>query len=114
MSECRYRWMKLTKSFMESDIVDYLMSMKDGANYVVLYEMLCLKTIDTEGRLYKQNGDTMIPLNVEYIRRECKYFSADTIRVALELFRKLGLVYEDANGMMALDDYAEIVSIVGN
>ena len=45
----RYYWIKLKESFMTSDVVDFLMSQKDGANYVVLYQMLCLKTINTDG-----------------------------------------------------------------
>lgn len=39
----RYFWIKLREAFMTSDTVDFLMSQKDGANYVVLYQMLCLK-----------------------------------------------------------------------
>ena len=34
---------------MSSDMIDYLMGQPDGANYVVLYQMLCLKTINTGG-----------------------------------------------------------------
>ena len=35
----RYYWIKLTDRFMTSDTVDFLMGQKDGANYVVLYQM---------------------------------------------------------------------------
>ncbi len=42
---------------MSSEMVDFLMSQPDGANYVVLYQMLCLKTINTGGRLTFQIGD---------------------------------------------------------
>lgn len=45
----RYYWMKLKESFMSSDTIDYFMSQPGGANYVVLYQMLCLKTINTNG-----------------------------------------------------------------
>ena len=53
----RYYWIKLKDSFMSSDMIDYLMGQPDGANYVVLYQMLCLKTINTGGRLAFQIGD---------------------------------------------------------
>ena len=46
----RFYWMKLKESFMTSDTIDYFMSQPDGANYVVLYQMLCLKTINTDLR----------------------------------------------------------------
>ena len=37
----RYYWIKLKEAFMTSDAVDFLMGQPDGANYVVLYQMLC-------------------------------------------------------------------------
>ena len=52
----RYYWIKLKDSFMSSDAIDYLMSQPDGANYVVLYQMLCLKTINTGGCLVSKIG----------------------------------------------------------
>lgn len=55
---------------MSSDMIDYLMGQPDGANYVVLYQMLCLKTINTGGRLAFQIGDMIIPYDVEKIQRE--------------------------------------------
>ena len=63
----RYYWIKLRESFMTSDTVDFLMSQKDGANYFVLYQMLCLKTINTGGRLSRQIGEIIIPFDVEKI-----------------------------------------------
>lgn len=53
----RYYWIKLKDSFMSSDAIDYLMSQPDGANYVVLYQMLCLKTINTGGCLVSKIGE---------------------------------------------------------
>ena len=79
----RYYWIKLKESFMTSDTIDYFMEQPDGANYVVLYQLLCLKTINTGGRLSRQIGEITIPYDVAKIQRDCKWFSADTIRVAL-------------------------------
>ena len=47
----RYYWIKLTDKFMTSDTVDFLMEQKDGANYVVIYQLLCLKTVNNNGCL---------------------------------------------------------------
>lgn len=105
----RYYWIKLKDSFMQSDTVDYLMSQPYGANYVVIYQMLCLKTINTEGRLSRQIGEVIIPYDVEKIQRDLKYFSADTIRVALNLFKAFGLIYEDIDGTLVLAKHAEMV-----
>ena len=105
----RYFWFKLRESFMTSDTVDFLMSQKDGANYVVLYQMLCLKTINTGGRLSRQIGEHLIPYDVDKIQRDCKWFTADTVRVALNLYKSLGLVYEDVDGTLVLVDHGNIV-----
>ena len=105
----RYYWMKLKESFMTSDTIDYFMSQPDGANYVVLYQMLCLKTINTDGRLSRQIGEIIIPFDAEKIQRDCKWFSIDTIRVALNLYRQVGLVYEDVDGTLVLTDHDDLV-----
>ena len=105
----RYYWIKLRESFMTSDTVDFLMSQKDGANYVVLYQMLCLKTINTGGRLSRTIGEIVIPYDVEKIQRDCKWFSTDTIRVALNLYKRFGLIYEDMDGTLVLVEHGSMV-----
>ncbi len=105
----RYYWMKLKEDFMTSDTVDYFMSLPNGANYVVLYQLLCLKTINTDGRLSRQIGEIIIPYDVAKIQRDTKWFTTDTIRVALELYKKFGLIYEDVDGVLVLADHNNLV-----
>lgn len=105
----RYYWMKLKESFMTSDTIDYFMSQPDGANYVVLYQMLCLKTINTDGRLSRQIGEIIIPYDIPKIQRDLKWFSADTIRVALDLYKAFGLIYVDVDGVLCLADHENLV-----
>lgn len=105
----RFYWMKLKESFMTSDTIDYFMSQPDGANYVVLYQMLCLKTINTDGRLSRQIGEVAIKYDIPKIQRDLKWFSADTIRVALNLYKSFGLVYEDIDGVLVLADHNNLV-----
>ena len=105
----RYYWMKLKESFMTSDTIDYFMSLPNGANYVVLYQMLCLKTINTEGRFERKIGAVLIPYDVEKIRRDTKWFSADTIRVALNLYMQFGLIYTDENGVLVIANHKNLV-----
>ena len=105
----RYYWIKLKDSFMNSEVVDFLMSQPNGANYVVLYQMLCLKTINTCGRLTCQIGDIIIPFDMGKIQRDCKWFSLDTIRIALGLYKQLGLIYEEQDGTLVLVNHTEMV-----
>ena len=105
----RFYWMKLKESFMTSDTVDYFMSQPDGANYVVLYQMLCIKTINTQGRLERSIGEIIIPYDVEKIQRDCKWFSIDTVRIALDLYKAVGLIYVEDNGTLVLANHSELV-----
>lgn len=98
----RYSWIKVKDSFMTSDKVDFLMSQKNGSNYVVLYQMLCLKCINTNGELARKIGEVIIPFDVDKITRDCKYFSRDTVIIALELFKKLGMIYQEENGCLRI------------
>lgn len=107
--EKRFYWIKLKESFITSDSVDFLMSQKNGSNYVVLYQMLCLKTINTNGEFARQIGEIIIPYDIEKIQRDCKYFDIDTIRVALNLFKQLGLIYEQENGILKIADFDNLI-----
>ena len=105
----RYYWIKLKDSFMSSDAVDFLMGQPDGANYVVLYQILCLKTINTGGKLERHIGEVIIPYDESKIQRDAKWFSIDTVRVALNLYKALGLVYVDKDGALCLTDHENLV-----
>ena len=105
----RLYWIKLTDRFISSDTVDFLMEQKDGANYVVLYQMLCLKTVNNGGVLARELGEILVPYEVEKIQRDCKWFSIDTVRVALELYKKLGLVYVNNDGILAISDFDRLI-----
>ena len=94
---------------MRSDAVDFLMGQPNGAQYVVLYQMLCLMTINTDGRLSRQIGEVIIPYDVDKIQRDTKWFSVDTVRVALGLYAKLGLIYQEQDGTLVLTNHSEMV-----
>ena len=110
METKKYYWIKLKKVFLGSEEIDFLLTQKNGSEYVVIYEMLCLLSSNNKGRLESFIGDLIVPYTIEKIQRETKYFNIDTIRVALELFNKLGLVYLD-NGTIVISN---IDSLVGS
>ena len=105
----RFYWIKLTDRFMTSDTVDFLMEQKDGANYVVLYQMLCLKSINNNGELARRIGEIIIPYDEEKIQRDCKWFSIDTVRVALSLYKRLGLIYTQDDGILKIADFDRLI-----
>lgn len=105
----KYYWIKITDKFLTSDTVDFLMEQKDGANYVVLYQLLCLKTINQNGELYRNIGEIIIPYDEEKIQRDMKWFSIDTVRVAMSLYKRLGLIYQQENGVLRIANFERMV-----
>ena len=107
--EKKYYWIKIKDSFMTSDKVDFLMSQDGGANYIVLYQMLCLMTLNTNGELSRKIGEVIIPFDVDKITRDCKYFEKDTVIVALDLFKRLGMIYQETNGTLVISEFDNMV-----
>ncbi len=105
----RYYWIKLKTDFFNEDAIDFLLSQPNGCEYIVLYQMLCTKTANTNGLLQNTIGEIIIPYDINKIARDTKYFNLDTIRVALELYKALGLVYVADNGTLAIANYEDIV-----
>lgn len=105
----KYYWIKLKTDFFDEPTIDFLLSKKNGCEYIVLYQMLCLKTSNTNGYMHSVVGEMIIPYDVEKIVRDTKYFDFDTIAVALELYKKLGLVYEGEKGVLKIADFEAMV-----
>lgn len=107
----KYYWFKLKESLLTSDKVDFLMQQKEGCNYVLLYQCLCLKLVNNDGVLAVRLGDNVImPYTPEKIARETRgWFSVDTIRVALGLFKTLGLMGERDDGILYITDFQDLI-----
>ncbi|CDE07942.1 MAG: phage replisome organizer N-terminal domain-containing protein [Firmicutes bacterium] len=110
MSNNRFYWIKLKTNFFNREDIDFLLSQKNGAEYVVLYQMLCLNTANNNGRLETKMGEIIIPYNADKIVRDCKYFDIDTVNVAMSLYKRLGLIYEEEqDGVLKIADYEDMV-----
>ena len=98
MSESkRYYWIKLKIDFFENDAIDFLLSQNNGCEYVALYLKLCTMVANTDGALITRVGETCIPYDIKKIARDTKFFSENTIKVSLELFKNLGLIQLEQN-----------------
>lgn len=105
----KYYWIKLKTDFFDQDTIDFLMGQENGAEYVVIYQMLMLKTAQQGGYLGTKMAEVMVPYDIKKIVRDTKYFNYDTVTIALELFKKLGLVYEESNHIMKLAGAEQLV-----
>ncbi|MDE5763776.1 MAG: phage replisome organizer N-terminal domain-containing protein [Ruminococcus sp.] len=104
----RYYWIKLRTDFFDLETIDWLISQQNGCEYVVLYQKLCLLTANKGGELASALGEIIIPYDVNKIARDTK-FSFDTVVVALELFKKIGLIYEQENGILKIPYVDDVV-----
>lgn len=105
----KYYWIKLKNNFFDEPTIDFLMSQKNGCEYIVLYQMLCLKTSNNNGILATEIGEMIVPFDAEKISRDTKYFDVDTVTIAMELYRKLGLIYESQEGILSISNFDKMV-----
>ena len=106
----KYYWIKLKKDFFDLPTIDWLADQENGYAYIVLYQKLCLLTANNGGELSWRVGEMIIPYNAKKIA-EMTRIDFDTVVVAMGLFKKLGLIYEQTDGVLRL---AEIQEMVGS
>jgi uncharacterized phage protein (TIGR02220 family) len=109
MENKKYYWIKLKTNFFNREDIDFMLSQENGCEYVVLYQMLCLNTANNNGRLETKMNEVIIPYDIKKIVRDCKYFDYDTVAVALDLYKKLGLIYEEDNKILKIANYDEMI-----
>lgn len=109
MTDKKFYWIKLKTDFFNREDIDFLLSQPNGCQYVVLYQMLCLSTANNDGRLETRIGEVIIPFRAEKIARDCRYFDIDTVNVAMTLYKKMGLIYEQEDGTLRISKYEEMV-----
>ena len=105
----RYYWIKLKTDFFNLAEIDFLLSQKNGCQYIVLYQMLCLQTANNNGQLASRLGEMIVPYDPDKIVRDTKYFSKDTVIVAMELFKKLNLIYADDGNCLRISGFENMV-----
>lgn len=104
----RFYWIKLNMDFFNQETIDWLKDQDNGCEYIVLYLQLCLLTANTSGELIRTIGDMTIPYNPKKIS-QITGFDIDTVNVALSLFRHLGLVEENQEGIQTLPEVKNMV-----
>ena len=105
----KFYWIKLKTDFFNQETIDFLMSQPNGCQYVVLYQMLCLKTANNGGTLATNIGEMIVPYDVSKIVRDTKYFDFDTVTIALGLFKQLGLIYEGNENILKISNFELMV-----
>ncbi|EPH66151.1 phage replisome organizer protein [Enterococcus faecium 13.SD.W.09] len=104
----RYFWLRLKEDFFEEDTIEWLEEQPNGKEYCLIYLKLCLKSLKTEGLLVRNVGKTMIPYDAEALAKTTNS-SVDTIKVAMDLFQKIGLIEVMETGEIYLSQLNELV-----
>ncbi len=105
----KFYWIKLRTDFFNRDDIDFILSQKNGCEYIVLYQMLCLKSANNNGRLATEMNEMIIPYDINKIVRDMKHFDYDTVAVALELFKKMGLIYEEQDRVLRISGHENMI-----
>lgn len=87
----RYYWLKLKEDFFDDDTIQFIEEQENGILYSNFYLKLCLKSLKNDGRLIRLVGNTLMPYDVKSLAKLTR-IDVDTVRVAMELFKKFGLV----------------------
>ena len=108
MADKRYYWIKIKSDFFDLPTIDWLQDQKNGCEYIVLYQKLCLLSANSSGELVRKVGDMIIPYDIKKIA-EVTRFKFDTVVVAMGLYKKIGLIVEREDGVLVIAGIGEMV-----
>ena len=106
----KYYWLKLKEDFFDDDTISWIEEQENGKEYCLFYLKLCLKSLKTNGILIRNVGQMLIPYDVKKLG-EITNTPADTVRVAMEVFKNIGLIQILENGEIYM---AELKNMVGS
>lgn len=104
----KYYWLKLKEDFFDDDTIEWIEEQPNGEKYSLFYLKLCLKSLKTNGILIRNVGQMLIPYDVKKLAEATKT-DIDTVRVAMELFKNLGLIQILENGEIYLTQLENMV-----
>lgn len=104
----KYYWLKLKEDFFEEDTISWIEEQENGKEYCLFYLKLCLKSLKTNGMLVRNVGTMLVPYDAKQLAKITNT-DIDTVRVAMELFTKIGLVEILENGEIYLTQLENMV-----
>ena len=104
----KYYWLKLKNDFFDDDTIQFIEEQENGTAYVNFYLKLCLKSLKTDGTLIRLVGETLIPYDVKSLAKLTNT-NVDVVRVAMDLFEKIGLIKILDGGEIYLTQLTEMI-----
>ena len=110
--ETKFYWLQLKEDFFEDDAIEWLEEQKpNGRDYAYFYLKLCLKSLKSNGILIRQVGNILIPYDNRKLAELTK-MDFDTVTVAMELLKQIGLVQILDNGEIYMTQLENLIGSV--
>ncbi|RKJ19608.1 hypothetical protein D7X48_12640 [bacterium D16-50] len=104
----KYYWMKLREDFFDDDAIEWLEEQPKGKEYALFYLKLCLKSLKTNGLLIRTVGTLLVPYDFAKLAEITKT-NFDTVVVAMELLKTIGLVEILEGGEICIPRMEEMI-----
>jgi predicted phage replisome organizer len=104
----RYFWLKLKEDFFDDDAISWLEEQPNGKEYALFYLKLCLKSLKHDGVLIRTVGNILVPYDAKKLS-EITRTNEDTVIVALELLKNIGLIEIQENGALFLTQLQTLI-----
>lgn len=101
-------WLKLYDDFYKQDSIEWLLNQEHGTTYIVLYQMLLLKTLNKDGELSKILGDKRVYYTTKDISKMTG-INEDLIDSAIDSLGYVGLLETDHEGIIYLPNLKNMI-----
>jgi len=101
-------WLQLKEDWFEEDSIKWIEEQKNGKEYSLFYLKMMLKSIKTNGILIRQVGQILIPYSPQGLA-DLTNTEVDTVIVAFELLKKVGLIEILDDGAVMLRQVREMI-----
>lgn len=108
MSTKKYYWLKLKEDFFEEDAIAWLEEQEKGKDYCLFYLKLCLKSLKSNGLLIRNVGSMLVPYDAKTLAKITNT-DMDTVRVAMDILTKIGLIQILENGEIFITQLQNMV-----
>lgn len=103
-------YLQLKEDFFDEDAIDWIEEQPNGEKYSLFYLKLCLKSLKTNGILIRNVGELLIPYqDAVEVAKLTKTKDIDTVTVAMELLKKIGLIKILDNGAIYIPQIEKMV-----
>ncbi len=107
--DTKFYWLQLKEDFFEDDAIEWLEEQKpNGRDYAYFYLKLCLKSLKSNGILIRKVGSILVPYDNQKLAELTK-MDFDTVTVAMELLKKIGLIEVLENGEIYIKQLEQLI-----